>query len=104
MTRANIRNRFAGTIIVLALIVSGLILAACSSSNVLASDVRNISDGLNCICGNCDELVSECDCETAEQLTTQVTKALSRGHSTEKITQDLTQRYGQRILAVAATP
>ncbi len=104
MIRDNIRNRFAGTIIVLALIVSGLILAACSSSTVLASDVRNISDGLNCICGSCDELVSECDCETAEQLTTQITKGLSSGHSEEQIIQDLVQQYGQRILVAEATP
>ena len=90
--------------VVLALIILMLIPTACSNSNtVSASDVRSISAGLNCVCG-CDELVSECDCETAEQLTTQITKGLSRGHSEEQIIQDLVQQYGQRILAAEATP
>lgn len=96
----NIRNRFAGTIVVLALIILVLSLAACSSSKtVLASDIRSISEGLNCVCGSCDEIVSECDCETAEKLTTQIKDGLSRGHSEEQIIQDLVKQYGQRILA-----
>ncbi len=104
MITGNIRNRFAGTVVVLVLIISGLILPACSNSNtVSASDVRSISTGLNCVCG-CDETVSECDCETAEQLTTQITKGLSSGHSEEQIIQDLVQQYGKRILVAEATP
>lgn len=100
MMIGNIRNRFAGTIVVLALIILVLILAACSNSNtVLASDIRSISEGLNCVCGGCDETVSECDCETAEKLTTQIKDGLSRGHSEEQIIQDLVKQYGQRILA-----
>ncbi len=100
MIIGNIRNRFACIIVVLALIILVLILAACSSSNtVLASDIRSISEGLNCVCGGCDEIVSECDCETAEKLTTQIKNGLSRGHSEEQIIQDLVKQYGQRILA-----
>ena len=100
MTIGNIRNRFACTIVVSALIILVLILAACSNSNaVLASDIRSISEGLNCVCGSCDLIVSECDCETAEKLTTQVKNGLSSGHSEEQIIQDLVKQYGQRILA-----
>jgi cytochrome c-type biogenesis protein CcmH/NrfF len=100
MIISNIRKRFACTIVVSALISLVLILAACSNSNtVLASDIRSISEGLNCVCGSCDEIVSECDCETAEKLTTQVRDGLSRGHSEEKIILDLVKQYGQRILA-----
>ncbi len=100
MIVGNIKNRFACTIAVLALITLVLIPAACSNSNtVLPSDIRSISEGLNCVCGSCDEIVSECDCETAEKLTTQVKNGLSRGHSEEQIIQDLVKQYGQRILA-----
>ncbi len=100
MITGNIGNRFACTRVVLALIILVLILAACSNSNtILASDIRSISEGLNCVCGSCDEIVSECDCETAEKLTTQIKNGLSRGHSEEQIIQDLVKQYGQRILA-----
>ncbi len=100
----NIRNKFTGTMVVLALIILVLILTACSNSNtVVASDIRSISAGLNCVCG-CDETVSECDFETAEQMTTQITEGLSRGHSGEQIIQDLVNQYGQRILAAEANP
>jgi cytochrome c-type biogenesis protein CcmH/NrfF len=93
------KSRFACTIVVLALIISVLTVAACSNSNtVLASDIRNISEGLNCVCGACDKIVSECDCETAEMLTTQIKDDLSRGHSKEQIVQDLMEQYGQRVL------
>ncbi len=100
MIIGNIKNRFTCTVVVLALIILVLILAACSNSNtVSASDIRNISEGLNCVCGGCDEVVSECDCETAEELTTIVKNGLSKGHSEEQIVQDLVGQYGQRILA-----
>ena len=100
MIISNTRKRFVFTIVVSALISLVLILAACSSSNtVLASDIRSISEGLNCVCGGCDETVSECDCETAEKLTTQIKDGLSRDHSEEQIIQDLVKQYGQRILA-----
>jgi cytochrome c-type biogenesis protein CcmH/NrfF len=93
------KSRFACTIVVLAVIISVLTLAACSNSNtVLASDMRRVSEGLNCVCGDCDKILSECDCETAEKLTTQVKDGLSRGHSKEQIVQELVEQYGQRLL------
>jgi cytochrome c-type biogenesis protein CcmH/NrfF len=101
MIISTIRKRFVCTIVVSALISLVLIFAACSSSNtVLASDIRSISEGLNCVCGSCNEIVSDCDCETAEKLTTQIKNGLSRGHSEEQIILDLVKQYGQRILAV----
>ena len=101
MILGNPKNRFAGAIVVLASISLVSVLAACSSSNsVSASDIRSISQELNCVCGACDLIVSECDCETAGKLTTQIRNGLARGHSEEQIIQDLVQQYGQRILAV----
>ncbi|MFC1987166.1 cytochrome c-type biogenesis protein CcmH [Chloroflexota bacterium] len=64
----------------------------------LASDIRSISEGLNCVCGGCDDILSECSCETAGELTTQIREDLSRGHSEEQIVQDFVQQYGQRVL------
>ena len=76
-------------------------LAACSSSNtVTASEIQSIANKLNCVCGNCDEILSECDCDTANKLTTTIEKGLSRGHSEEQIVQDLVQQYGQRVLVL----
>ena len=98
MITRNIRNRFAG-IIVVASIILVLILAACSgSSTVLASDIQSISERINCICGGCELTVSECHCETAEKMTNQIEKGLSKGHSKEQIVQDLMEQYGQRII------
>ena len=100
MRIGNISNGFTRTIIVLVSMILVLILAACSTSgSVLASDVQSISEELNCVCGGCEKVVSECDCETAAKLTTQIEKGLSRGHSEEQIIQDLVKQYGQRILA-----
>ncbi|MFC1874191.1 cytochrome c-type biogenesis protein CcmH [Chloroflexota bacterium] len=102
MIMKNIKNRFARTVIGLALIIFVLIFAAaCSNSNtVSASDIRSISEGLNCVCGTCDKIVSECDCETAEKLNAQIKRGLSRGYPEERIVQDLVKQYGQRIQAV----
>ena len=84
MIVGHITGRFAHSVLILVLVVLVLLLAACSNSNtVSASDIRNISEGLNCVCDGCDKVVSECDCETAEELTTIVKNGLSRGHSEE---------------------
>ncbi len=101
MIVGHITGRFAHSVLILVLVVLVLLLTACSNSNtVSASDIRNISEGLNCVCGSCALTVSECDCETAEKLTTQIKNGLSKGHSEEQIIQDLLKQYGQRILAV----
>ena len=100
MMRRNIKDKFVRKIFILAVIILVPVLSACSSSNtVLASDIQSIAKGLNCICGSCDEILSECDCETAQKLTAVIKKGLSRGHSEEQIVQDLTQQYGQRVIA-----
>ncbi len=104
MIVGHITGRFAHSVLILVSVVLALLLAACSNSNtVLASDIRSISEGLNCVCGACDEIVSECDCETAEKLTTQIKNGLSRGHSGEQIIQDLVRQYGQRILVAESS-
>ena len=77
-----------------------LLLVACSASyTVSASDVNRIAEEINCICGSCDLVVSDCDCERAEELTAVIEKRLSKGQSEQQIIQDLVQQYGQRVLA-----
>ncbi|MDP2729332.1 MAG: cytochrome c-type biogenesis protein CcmH [Dehalococcoidales bacterium] len=84
----------------LALIILVLLFAACSVSNpVSASEILSVTSKLNCVCGNCDELLSECNCETATKLTGIVKKGLSRGQSEEEIVQNLVRQYGQQVLA-----
>ncbi len=96
----NTIDRFVPRIFILAVIIMLPLLAACSGSNTVStSDIQVITQGLNCVCGSCDEVLSECDCEKAEELTNIVKKGLSRGHSEEQIVQDLVRLYGQQVLA-----
>ena len=96
----NIKDRFVRKVFMSVAIILVPVLTACSGSNtVLASDIQSISEGLNCVCGSCDEVLSECDCEKAQELTAVIKKDLSRDHSEEQIVQDLVEQYGQRILA-----
>ena len=95
----NIINNLTRKVSTLAVIILVVLLAACTSSNtVTASEIQSIANKLNCVCGSCDEILSECDCDTANKLTTIIEKGLSRSHSEEQIVQDLVQQYGQRVL------
>ena len=71
MVIRNTMDRFALKISILAVIIMLPLLAACSGSNtVSARDVQIISQGLNGICGRCDEILSECDCVRALEVAT----------------------------------
>ena len=95
----NIMNNLARKVSPLAVIMLVLLLAGCSSSNPVAvSEIQSIANKLNHVCGSCELIASECDCETAEKLTTSIEKGLSRGHSEEQVIQNLVQQYGQRVL------
>ena len=95
----SIINNLTRNIFSVAVIIIVLVLTACSGSNtVAASEIQGIANKINCVCGNCDEIVSECDCETAVKFTTIIEKGLARGHSEERIVQDLVQQYGKRVL------
>ena len=96
---SNIIDNLTRKVSTLAVIILVVLLGACTSSNtVTASEIQSIANKLNCVCGSCDEILSECDCDTANKLTTIIEKGLSRGHSEEQIVQDLVQQYGQRVL------
>ena len=83
---------------VLAAAILLLLGAACSGNTVRASQIQMVAENLNCVCGSCDLILSDCTCETASQLTTEIQKGLSKGHPAEQVVQDLVQRYGQRVL------
>ncbi len=94
----NISHSLAGKVATLAIVVLALLLVACSGSNaVAASEIQSVASKVYCVCG-CNDILSQCDCDTAKQLTAQITKGLSSGHSEEQIIQDLVRQYGQRVL------
>ncbi|MFC1991733.1 cytochrome c-type biogenesis protein CcmH [Chloroflexota bacterium] len=85
-------------ILVLVLLILIPVLAACSSTPVEESAVDNISNQLKCVCG-CDDILSECDCETAQEQKDVIRRGLSRGQSEQEIIQGLISKYGERVLA-----
>ena len=90
-------SSLARTIIVLLLLIIPVIVGCSSPTTVSASDIQNISSKLNCPCGACDEVLSDCECDQAAELTDLIRKRLSRGESEQQIVQFLAVQYGQRI-------
>ena len=97
--RSKMLNNLARTIIVVIMIMVPLIVGCSSPNTVSASDIQNISSKLNCPCGACDEVLSECECDQAVELTDLIRKRLSRGESEQQVVQFLADQYGQRIFA-----
>ncbi|MFC2020851.1 cytochrome c-type biogenesis protein CcmH [Chloroflexota bacterium] len=84
-------------ILALVLLILIPVLAACSSTPVSASAIHNVSKDLNCVCG-CGEILTDCDCETAQELNGVISNGLSKGQPEQDIVQGLIRQYGQRIL------
>lgn len=81
-----------------------LLLVACSAPNVVsASEISKVAEKFNCICGSCDLLVADCDCERAIELTDVIKQRLSKGQPEQQIIQDLLRQYGQRVLATQSS-
>ncbi len=95
----NMLSNLARTIIVLVIIIVSLIVGCSSPTTVSARDIQNISSKLNCPCGACAEVLSDCECDQAAELTDLIGKRLSRGESEQQIVQFLVNQYGQRIFA-----
>ena len=95
----NMISNLARTIIVLVIIIVSLIVGCSSQTTVSARDIQNISSKLNCPCGDCAHVLSDCDCDKAAELTDLIGKRLSRGESEQQIVQFLAVQYGQRIFA-----
>jgi cytochrome c-type biogenesis protein CcmH/NrfF len=72
------------------------LLVACSGSD--SPSVSYISKELMCNCG-CGEVLSTCDCETAEELTSFIKEKVAQGQSKEQIIQLFVDQYGEEILA-----
>ncbi len=87
------------TIVVLVIIIVPLIVGCSSQTTVSAGDIQNISSKLNCPCGSCTEVLSDCECDQAAELTDLIGKRFSRGESEQQIVEFLVEQYGQRIFA-----
>ncbi len=92
-------SKLARAIIVSLIIIQPLIVACSSPTPLSVSDIQNISSKLNCPCGSCTEVLSDCECDQAAELTDLIEKRLSRGESEQQIIQFLAVQYGQRIFA-----
>ncbi len=78
-----------------------LVLTACAGSDsLLASD---ISKELLCPCG-CAEVLSVCECSTAEEMNALIEQRLSQGQSKEQIIQYFVVQYGKQVLAAPTNP
>ncbi len=75
---------------------------------VLAADVtaEDIAEQLMCPCGCEDLVLSECDCETQEEMVTIIEQKLAQGESQQEILGYFVAQYGAQVLAPppAATP
>jgi cytochrome c-type biogenesis protein CcmH/NrfF len=84
--------------VILAAIVP--LIGGCSSpSTVSALEIRNISSQLNCPCGDCTLVLSDCACDQAVEITDEIEKRLSRGESEQQIFQVFRILYGQGIFS-----
>ena len=91
----NITNNFAQRLLVLPLIILLSLLLACTGSDSVSAS--SISKELICQCG-CDEVLSTCDCSTAESMTTLIEEKLNQSQSKVQIIQYFIDQYGEKIL------
>ncbi len=90
-------SKLARAMIVSLIIILPLIVGCSSPTPVSVSDIQNISSKLNCPCSACTEVLSDCECDQAAELTDLIRKKLSQGESEQQIVQFLAVQYGQRI-------
>ncbi len=72
-------------------------ITACASSDSVL--VGNISQEVMCQCGACTEVLDDCHCPTAGEMTASIEKRLAQGQSKEQIVQYFINRYGEQVLA-----
>ncbi len=100
----NIRMRKYLVLISIILIV--LIINACARAptGVDSALVRDISKELRCTCGDCELVLSNCDCPRASELTALIENKLSQSQSKEQIIQYFVDQYGEQVLAAPPNP
>ncbi len=91
-------------LVLISIILIVLIINACAPASVDPALVRDTSKELMCTCGDCELVLSNCDCPTASELTALIEKKLSQGQSKEQIIQYFVVQYGKRALAAPTNP
>jgi cytochrome c-type biogenesis protein CcmH/NrfF len=89
-------QRFLILILIIILLVP--LANACAGAAADPELARNISRELLCPCGDCDEVLGDCDCPRANELTAFIEKKLVQGQSKEEIIQYMIVQYGERVL------
>lgn len=93
--KRNIMNNFVRRFFLPVLIILTLLLTACAGSESLS--VNDIAKELICPCG-CTEVLSNCHCDTAKELTSSIESKISLRQSEEQIRQSFIDQYGARVL------
>jgi len=91
-------------LVLISIILIVLLINACAPASVDPALVRDTSKELMCTCGDCELVVSNCDCPRASELTALIEKKLSQGQSKEQIIQYFVLQYGKRVLAAPTNP
>ena len=91
-------------LVLISLILIVLIINACAPASVNSALVRDTSKEFRCICGDCELVLSVCDCPRASELTALIEKKLSQGQSKEQIIQYFVVQYGEQVLAAPTNP
>ncbi len=91
-------------LVLISIILIVLIINACTSASADPALVRDTSKKLMCTCGDCELVLSNCDCPRASELTALIEKKLSQGQSKEQIIQYIVVRYGEQVLAAPTNP
>ena len=86
-------------LVLIPIILIVLIINACAPASADPALVRDISDELMCKCGDCELVLSNCDCPTSSEMTALIEKKLTQGQSAERIVQYFVTQYGEQILA-----
>ena len=91
-------------LVLISIILIVLIINACAPASADPALVRDTSRELMCTCGDCELVLSNCDCPRANELTALIEKKLSQGQSKEQIIQYFVVQYGNQVLAAPTNP
>ena len=91
-------------LVLMSIVLIVLLINACAPARVDPALVRDTSKELMCTCGDCELVLSNCDCTRASELTALIEKKLSQGQSKEQIIGYFVAQYGKQALAVPTNP
>jgi len=75
------------------------LVAVLMSNIALAVTVREVASMLVCQCGCDNMIVSDCNCDYAEQTRALIRKKIDEGQTKDVILSDFVEQYGEKVLA-----